>query len=159
MIREITRAEIPECVSLIRQSFQTVADEFGFTTENAPRFTAFATTAERLEYQLREGRKMFAYLENGKIAGYYSFHQVKEGECELNNLCIHPEYRHRKIGEQLLAHAFSTAKSAGYTQIHIGIVEENKRLREWYERQGFIHLGTKKFEFFPFTCGYMSRQL
>ena len=159
MIREITRAEIPECVSLIRQSFQTVADEFGFTTENAPRFTAFATTAERLEYQLREGRKMFACFENDKIVGYYSLHQAKEGECELNNLSVLPEYRHGKRGEALLLHAMAEAKACGCMRMNLGIVEENTRLRGWYARYGFIHTGTKKFDFFPFTCGYMTREL
>ena len=44
MIREINKSEIPECVNVIKKSFKTVADEFGFTPENAPRFTAFATT-------------------------------------------------------------------------------------------------------------------
>ena len=41
----------------------------------------------------------------------------------------------------------------------VGIVEENKVLRKWYENNGFIHIGTKKFDFFPFTCGYMERDL
>lgn len=48
MIRQIGEKEIAECVKVIQESFATVADEFGFTVENAPRFTAFATTAERL---------------------------------------------------------------------------------------------------------------
>lgn len=37
----------------------------------------------------------------------------------------------------------------------IGIVEENTMLKKWYEANGFIHIGTEKFDFFPFTCGYM----
>ena len=48
MIRTITAEEIPVCTGLIRESFATVAEEFGFTPENAPRFTAFATTDDRL---------------------------------------------------------------------------------------------------------------
>ncbi len=44
MIREIRQDDISECVKVIRESFSTVASEFGFTEENAPRFTAFATT-------------------------------------------------------------------------------------------------------------------
>ena len=52
MIRTISKSEIPECVEVIRSSFKTVADEFGFTHENAPNFTAFAATAEWLEYQM-----------------------------------------------------------------------------------------------------------
>ena len=27
------------------------------------------------------------------------------------------------------------------------------------ESFGFVHTGTKKFDFFPFTCGYMEKQL
>ncbi len=46
MIKQVTEKEIMECVDLIKKSFLTVADEFGFTMENAPRFTAFATTPE-----------------------------------------------------------------------------------------------------------------
>ena len=50
MIRKAERADLPACADVIRKSFRTVADEFGFTEENAPRFTAFATTEERLAW-------------------------------------------------------------------------------------------------------------
>ena len=30
-------------------------------------------------------------------------------------------------------------------------------LRKWYEQNGVVHIGTKKFDFFPFTCGYMKK--
>ena len=36
MIKEISRNDIPECAAVIRDSFRTVADEPGFTEENAP---------------------------------------------------------------------------------------------------------------------------
>ena len=57
MIREVKRDELAACAALIRKSFRTVADEFGFTEENAPRFTAFATTEDRLLWQ-RHLRKL-----------------------------------------------------------------------------------------------------
>lgn len=70
MIRKIERNEIPDCVQVICRSFMTVADEFEFTIENAPGFTAFATTEERLVYQLeQEQRMMFAYYSDGRIVG------------------------------------------------------------------------------------------
>lgn len=71
MIRKIKRNEIADCVQVICKSFMTVADEFGFTIENAPGFTAFATTEERLAYQLeQEQRLMFAYYSDGRMVGY-----------------------------------------------------------------------------------------
>ena len=113
-IRKVQEKDIDACVNVIRASFQTVADEFGFTEENA---------------------------------------------CELNNLCVLPDYRHKGIGEALLSDAFSRAGILGCVRMNAGIVEENQVLRKWYEDFGFIHLGCKKYDFFPFTCGYMAKEL
>ena len=159
-IKEVQQNELNECVKVIRESFQTVADELGFTDENAPRFTAFATTEERLNWHLHgENRPMYAYYEDGKIVGYYSLLLQENHECELNNVCVLPAYRHKGIGEKLLHHAFQIAGELGCKKINIGIVEENVVLRKWYEVYGFVHTGTQKFDFFPFTCGYMEKDL
>lgn len=160
MIRAIHEKDIPECVGVIRESFLTVADEMGFTADNAPRFTAFATTEDRLLYQFKnEHRPMYAYYDNDRIIGYYSLALQDNGECELNNLCVLPQYRHKHIGAMLLENAYVKAKESGCSKMSIGIVEENRVLRKWYEDHGFTHVGTKKFDFFPFTCGYMKRDL
>lgn len=156
MIRPINTNDIAKCVDVIRESFMTVANEFGFTTENAPRFTAFATTEQRLSWQLNnENRPMYVYIIDGNIVGYYSLALLENKECELNNLCVVPQFRHQRIGEELLLHSFHTAKSLGCLKMNIGIVEENQILRKWYESFGFQHIKTQKFDFFPFTCGYM----
>lgn len=111
---------------MIRSSFKTVADEFGFTEENAPRFTAFATDEERLKYQFTvEKRPMYVYLDQGKIVGYYSLALLENGNVELNNLAVLPEYRHQRIGEKLLTDAFERVKLLGRNKLEIGIVEEN----------------------------------
>lgn len=160
MIKEISRNDIPECVEVIRESFITVAKEFGFTKENAPRFTAFSISEERLLWQLEnEHRPMYAYCENGEIVGYYSLLLQENNQFELNNLSVLPKYRHNKIGEKLLLHSFETAQKYGAEKINIGIVEENTQLRKWYEKFGFIHIRTQKFDFFPFTCGYMEKYI
>lgn len=160
MIREVRRDDVPACVEIIKKSFMTVADEFGFTLENAPRFTAFATTEERLYWQMdNEPRLMFVYEKDGILCGYYSLLMQENGECELNNLAVLPEYRHFGIGKQLLEHAYESAVEHGCKIMNIGIVEENTRLRKWYEQNGAKHTGTKKYDFFPFTCGYMVKEL
>lgn len=157
-IRKIEKSDIPDCVRVIRESFLTVADEFGFTEENAPRFTGFSVTQECLMYQYEDkNRLMYAYFCDNAIVGYYSICLKENGECELNNLSVLPDYRHRGIGEKLLLHSFEAAKAAGCQKMFIGIVEENTRLRKWYESFGVEHIGTEKFDFFPFTCGYMEK--
>ena len=160
MIRNICHEDILQCVNVIRTSFATVAKEFDITEENAPRFTGFATDERRISYHLLvEHRPMYGYFLEGKLIGYYSLWVKNNGECELNNLCVIPEYRHEKAGHELLKHSFETAKQFNCTKMCIGIVEENKVLRKWYENYGFVHVGTEKYDFFPFTCGYMEKTL
>ncbi len=156
MIREVRREEIPACVRVIRNSHQTVADSFGFTTENAPGYVAFATDENRLLRHMDiEHRLMFVEEENGIIRGYYSLLLKKDNECELGNLSVLPEFRHRGTGTELLKHAVRTAREHHGKVMRLSIVEENTVLRKWYEQNGAVHTGTEKFDFFPFTCGYM----
>jgi len=160
MIREARREEIPECVRVIRNSHQTVADEYGFTEENAPRYVAFATDENRLMWHMdSEHRLMFLYEEDGVIKGYYSLLPKEDNEWELSNLSVLPEYRHQGIGTELLRHAVSTAREHDCRILRLSIVEENTVLRKWYERNGAIHTGSEKYDFFPFTCGYLQIQL
>ena len=106
MIREVKREDIPTCVNLIRSSFITVAEEYGITKENAPRFTAFAISDDRLYWHMdKEHRPMFVAEEDGVLCGYCSLLIQENGECELNNLAVLPQYRHRGIGKQLLEQA------------------------------------------------------
>ena len=160
MIEKMERDDLKECADVIRRSFRTVADQFGFTEENTPGFTAFSVTQEELLRQTeQEQRIMYGYREDGRIIGFYALSLHGEAECELHNLCVLPEYRHKEIGRKMLEHAFFTARQNRCTKMHIGIVEENRTLRRWYEQFGFIHTGTEKFDFFPFTCGYMVKDL
>ena len=159
-VRPVRPEDLPACAALIRESFRTAADEFGITQENAPRFTAFSVTEEKLLYQLEaERRPMFVCELNGTPCGYYSLRLLENGQCELNHLAVLPACRHRGIGQRLLSHARSAAAKAGCTVMNIGIIEENRRLRAWYERNGAVHTGTEKLPFFPFTCGYMKIEL
>lgn len=159
-IRAVCKNDLEQCVEVIRSSFKTVADELGFTEKEAPRFTAFATTLQRLLYHYeQEKRPMFAYWEDEQIVGYYSLLKQNNDECELNNLCVLEEYRHNNIGKSLLKHAFSEAEKMGCCRLNIGIVEENTKLRNWYEVNGTKHIKTQKYDFFPFTCGYMRKEL
>ena len=142
-IREMKMDEISECVNVIRTSFKTVADELGFTRENAPRFTAFATDDTRLKYQMMvEKRPMYVYLHEGKVVGYYSFGITENGNIELNNLAVLPEFRHLGIGEKLVIDCMKKAKQLGFSILQFNaVVETNIHARHLYERLGFHQLG------------------
>lgn len=157
-IKEVEKEHLAECSKVIKDSFITVAKEFNITKQNAPRYVAFAVTEERLSNQLDAGRKMYAYFDNKKIVGFYSL-EFNDNKGELNNLCVLPEYRHNGIAAKLLEHSFEIAKQNGITKINISIVEENTVLKDWYMKFGFIPTHIEKYDFFPFTCGYMELNL
>ena len=160
MIRQIEKKDIPECISVIRESFMTVARQFDITPENAPAFTAYATDeAKILHWMDNQHRPMYGYFEDGKMVGYYNLAFASETECELGSLCVLPERRHGGIGEALLNDSVARAKELGFTKMNLSIVEENTILRKWYEDHGFTHIGTKKYDFFPFICGYLEQEL
>lgn len=160
MIGPITKDHLPAAVSLIREAFTTVAQELDITLENAPRFTAFATTEDRLVWHLEgEKRPMFGYFERETLIGYYSLALLEGARVELSNLAVAPSHRHRGVGKTLLLHAFDIARAHNCRVMELSLVAENRQLRAWYETLGFVHIGTKKFDFFPFTCSYMIRRL
>ena len=160
MIRQIKKQDIPECVEVIRSSFLTVGKEFNITPENAPLFTAYATDEDKVNFWMDEQKRpMYGYFENGKMVGYYNLAIPSDNECELGSLCVLPEYRHNGIGETLLNDSIMRAKALGLSKMNLSIVEENTVLRKWYENHGFTHVGTKVFDFFPFTCGYLEMML
>ena len=146
------------CIDIIHKSFQTVADEMNLTKENCPSYTAFMPI-EKLISQFENNTPMLLYQYNGCFAGYFSL-SINDDSVELNNLAVLPEYRHLGIGKELVDYAITYSKNIlGANKIKIGIVEENTILKEWYEKIGFIHTGTKKFEHLPFTVGFMEIEI
>ena len=160
VISEAKLSDLPECAALIRRSFGTVAEKFGITKENAPRFTAFAVDETLLGKHYHDPKRaLFKCVSDGKIVGYFSLEKLSDTEVEINHLCVDPDYRKGGIGAKLLDHALNHAAANGFRLVKISIVEENQVLRKWYESFGFVHTGTVKYDFFPFTCGYLEKQI
>jgi len=89
VIREV---QLERCTAIIRESFATVADEFGLTEQNCPNHTSFIKV-EKLQNQFKRGYQMFGYFSDGKIVGYVSLTKNSDTSFEMNNLSILPEYR------------------------------------------------------------------
>lgn len=157
-ISEVKASDLLRCLDVIRQSFKTVADDFGLTYENCPGHTSFITP-DVLDAQMNRGWHMYALYAEEDIIGYMSVSKESDDSCELHNLAVLPEYRHNGFGKLLLDHAKETVKSLGGNTIKISIIEENTVLKNWYIANGFVHTGTKKFDHLPFTSGYLEIKL
>ena len=158
IIRVESKEQLDICLDIVHKSFQTVADEMILTKDNCSSYTAFMPI-EQLISQFENNTPMLLYQYNGCFAGYFSL-SINDDSVELNNLAVLPEYRHLGIGKELVDYAITYSKNIlGANKIKIGIVEENTILKEWYEKIGFVHTGTQKFEHLPFTVGFMEIEI
>lgn len=158
IIRVESKEQLDICLDIVHKSFQTVADEMILTKDNCSSYTAFMPI-EKLISQFENNTPMLLYQYNGCFAGYFSL-SINDDSVELNNLAVLPEYRHLGIGKELVDYAITYSKNIlGANKIKIGIVEENTILKEWYEKIGFVHTGTQKFELLPFTVGFMEIEI
>lgn len=159
-IFQISRSDIPECVRVIRESFMTVAREFGYTKEKSPLFTGYRISEEILCGQFDvEKRPMFCFRAGGRIVGYYSLAKPVDGICEINNLAVLPEYRHLGIGGKLLDDALVKIAETGARKAFVDIVDENQKLRRWYESKGFRYVDTVRIEGYEFLNGIMIKDI
>lgn len=158
IIQVKNREQLNICLEIIRNSFITVADEFGLTENNCPSHMAYMTI-NKLQKQFDNDRPMFLFYQGDIPVGYFSLAKCSAEEWELSNLAVLPEYRHWGIGKALVDYAVSTVKNHGGNKIAIGIIEENSTLKNWYLKLGFTHISTRKFEHLPFTVGLMELNL
>jgi GNAT superfamily N-acetyltransferase len=157
-VREITKEEIAESAEIIRQSFKTIADEYGITEENTPTHGTFLKD-EKLLDDFRGGVKMFGLFEwEEKQVGFVAVDKRDSGHYYLEKLAVLPDYRHRRGGKELLKHAEEFVKSVGGNTISVGIIYENKTLLTWCENYGYVKVETKNFPNFPFTICLMKKE-
>ncbi len=56
----------------------------------------------------------------------------------LEDMLVHPDYRNRAIGSQLLSHAVAVAREQGCRRITLLTDSDNIAAQDFYRRQGFV---------------------
>ena len=153
-IRQLKREELGEAARVVRGAFATVAAEFGLTEENCPTNGAFLPEG-RLEAQFDAGVRMAGAFDGDVMIGFAALDLSDAEKPGLVKLSVLPQSRHQGAGKLLVGWASEQARAAGAAALRIGIIEENVRLRAWYEGLGFVHTGTRVFAHLPFTVGFM----
>ena len=154
LIRPVTVEELDRCAHVVRESFMTVAGDFGITVENCPTNPAFITT-DRLTAEMQKGNLLYGFFENGELIGFFLLEQKAAELFYLERLAVLPGYRHKGYGAQILRFAKESVREKGGSMLSIGIIEENAILKDWYIRNVFVPTGTRKFEHLPFTVGFL----
>ena len=151
-IQPLTPEHLPAYADVIRRSFSTVAREFGL--EDSPGFSSNRPN-EVFAKKLICGYHPFGAFIDEKIIGFVSLADRGEGVYELETLSVLPEYRNFGYGKQLVDFCKGKTKELGGHKIVIKLMDEDKRLKDWYANCGFVYTGAKRHEHIPFDLGYM----
>ena len=157
-IRVITDEPLESSVAVIRRAFGTVAVEFGFTEQNAPRYTAFITL-EKLEDLRNRGTVFWGLFEGEKQIGFVAVEKEKDNRYWMKRLAVLPEYRHGGSGRALVDTVIGYVGSLGEKKLFIGLVYDEKVLVDWYLAMGFKLTETFKPPDLPFTVALMEKEI
>jgi len=161
MIRKIrSEAECAEVLGVLRESFGTVAEQYGLTETVAATNPAFITK-DRLEEYMNKPVEMFGLFLDEKMIGCVAIESSKNrpGVFYIERLAVVPSERHHGHGASLLSYALGRIGERGCHSASIGIMNENRVLKEWYQRQGFIETERKKLAHLPFEVCFMSKEI
>ncbi len=159
LIREILSfSELDVCLRVIRNSFITVAEEFGLTKVNCSTHPAFLTP-DRLREAVEKGIKIFGLFVGEEQVGLVAIEKATMEEYFLERLSVLPDYRHRGYGKTLVDYAFDYVKSQGGKLIKIALINEHSILKKWYLNYGFSETGLKNFSQLPFTVCFMEKEI
>lgn len=154
-ILEIAPAQFEESAKVIRESFLTVADDFGFTVENNPTNGAFLEPSKLAE-EHDKGITMFGLFEENRQIGFVAVERHDADLYYLEKLAVLPDSQHHGYGKLLMDHARAYVRKKGGKQISIAIINENSKLKEWYRAYGFEQTGLRTFEHLSFTVCFLS---
>ena len=155
MIKPITKNDLHECLKVIHKGFETVAVELGLTDENCPDRGGASLPYEKLLDEFESGVLMFAYYKNDRPVGFLAMNILDESTCGINNIVVLPQHRHNGYGVALLEFCKQKARELGSCKVRFGMIDDNKRLKKWYEDNGFVTVGYKNYDGAPFTVGRM----
>ena len=123
----MTEADLDEVLVIERDSFPTAwtRDNFGFEIRSNP----FA----RNVVVRREGR----------IVAYACVWVVGD-EMKINNIAVHPAWRRRGLGSELLRHLLARGRVEGCGEAELEVRPSNLAALRLYERHGFREVRRRK---------------
>jgi diamine N-acetyltransferase len=151
-------AGIETSAAVIRDSFKTVAGQFGLTPQNCPAHPSFITP-DQLTGLYRRGLVFFGLFLDGKQVGFTAIEKAENGLFYLEKLAVLPGCRHRGFGRMLVTHALEYMRANMGQKVSIGIIDNHTVLKNWYLELGFKETGAKKFAHLPFTVCFMEMEI
>lgn len=153
VILKVKKSRLSECLHVIHEGYEPIAVRFGLTNENCPYRGRADLPLSVLEEEFSSGIKMYGYFEQDAMVGFLSIDRASEPK--INDVVVLPAFWRQGIGTALLEYAKTLSTQWGASKISLGMIDDNKELRKWYEKNGFINVGYQQYPNAPFLVGYM----
>jgi len=111
-VKEISgRRGLEKSLKVIRDSFKTVALEFGLNKDNFPTHPSLITLDRLLE--LKGKAELFGLFLYNKQVGFLAVEKADDRVYYLDKLAVLPEYRHQGHGKKLVEFVVGSVKKQG----------------------------------------------
>ena len=158
MIIEIEKDRLPECLAVLQSSYEASAVAFGMTEENCPYRGRTRLPLAKLEEEYTHGCSMYGFLRKGRLAGFLSL-SASGGILCIQDIAVLPSFQNQGIGNALMRFALEKAKTLHCNTVRLGMVDDNARLKAWYERFGFRTVALKEYAAVSYKVGTMELSL
>jgi ribosomal protein S18 acetylase RimI-like enzyme len=143
IIDELRVNEIAETQELLKFTWVDTYSSF-LSKETVQKMTEFLLNPELLRKEAIDLSILFlvAKDENKKIVGLVTVVKLDDEVAQIGRLFVHPDWQRRGIGLRLLNESIDRLRR--YKVIRVEIEEKNKKGINFYLKQGFKEVGTKR---------------
>jgi len=138
IIRNWQRKDFAEIYNLLHDSWFSAYKSF-IPESDLLKYLDTTYNTDKLE-QLFVNKDVICFVAeiNTQTAGWLKLTiSEQEKRFYLGSLYVSPHYQNLKLGNKLMELAFSTAKEHGFSEIWIGVIEQNEFALNWYKKLGF----------------------
>ncbi len=128
-LRRMTRRDLPEVLAIERRSFPNPWPPATFEGEIQNLGLSHPVVAVDEEAD--------------RIAGSISYWVIRD-EAQINNIAVHPDYRRRRIAENILRKVLDALKNDGIQFVTLEVRAGNTGARALYDKLGFMPIGLRK---------------
>jgi GNAT superfamily N-acetyltransferase len=153
-IRDAGREDADLLAWLIAESFRDVARRFSLTPDNCPKHPSNCHTSWVQTDQAR-GVRYFIVFRHDEPVGCIGLEHRDADVAFLERLAVLPEHRRLGLGRSLVRHAIVQAQGNGSSRVSAAIIADHAELKQWYQRLGFVQMGTTAFPHLPFAVTFL----
>ena len=143
---ELSQADSPELVELVRGLFREYAEAIGTDLE----YQGFAAELAALPapYVPPNGALLIARAGAG-VAGCVALRPLDARTGEMKRLYVRPAYRSSGLGKRLVEAVIHAARQAGYSELRLDTLPSMSAAQALYQRLGFNEIA-------PYSTKYLA---